>query len=91
MNYKEIKKDLADKYKWYNQLYDTFFYWFIGLHHPKKVLSALNYEHPHIKDCYSTFLSDDVPPAINIIEDFNEYVDCEAGDYIEVIVFNKNL
>lgn len=54
-------------------------------------IGAINYEHPHIKDYYGTLLSDDVKPAREIVADFNQYVDCEAGDYLEVIVFNKYL
>lgn len=91
MSYKEVKDDLKRSYKLRHRIYDTFFYWFISLHHPKKVLGAINYEHPHIKDYYGTLLSDDVKPAREIVADFNQYVDCEAGDYLEVIVFNKYL
>lgn len=89
--YKAFKKDLKFRYKLHHRLYDMFFYWFVGLHHPRKVLGAINYEHPHIKDYYGTLLSDDVEPAREQVKDFNGYVDCEAGDYLEVIVFNKNL
>jgi len=91
MNYKELKAEHRKRYKLHHRLYDIFFYWFVGLHHPKKVLGAINYEHPHVKDYYGTLLSDDVEPAVEIIKDFNEYVDCEAGDYLEVIIFNSKL
>lgn len=79
-------KHLCEPYPWYERIYDSFFYWFIALHHPKKVMSAIAYDHDDVRDMYGCVLADDVEPARETIEMFNEFVDCEAGDYIEIIV-----
>jgi hypothetical protein len=85
-NYKLIKKEMFKKYRWYHKISDYFVFWFVGNLHPKTVLSALNASHKDVIDCYGTLLSDDVEPAREIIKDFQEYVECESGNYVEVIV-----